>query len=105
MSWKKTPILLLRSSKSICNGIMPLYAISQISHLGLGNLVHLLYIDGCMFFCYVDRHIKTLRMKIAEVHSQWEETEKQLKKKKFSSSKVQKKIEKVQTKYKVNLQN
>ena len=44
-------------------------------------------------------------MKIAEVHSQWEETEKQLKEKKFSSSKVQKKIEKVQTKYKVNLQN
>ena len=41
-------------------------------------------------------------MKIAEVRSQWEETEKQLKEKKFTSSKVQKNIEKVQAEIKVN---
>ena len=53
MSWKKIPFLLLRSSKSICNGITSLYIVSQISHLGLDNLVHLLYINGYMYFCYV----------------------------------------------------
>ena len=55
-----------------------------------------------MFFCYVYRHIKTLRKEIAKVRSQREETEKQLKEKKFTSSKVQKNIEKVQAEIKVN---
>ena len=55
-----------------------------------------------MFFCCVYRRIKTLQMEIAKVRSQREETEKQLKEKKFSSSKVQKNVEKVQAEIKVN---
>ena len=101
MSWKKIPFLLLRSSKSICNGIIQLYIASQINHLGLDSLIHLLYINGCMYF-YVYRRIKILRMEIAKVRSQREETEKQLKEKKFSSSKIQKSVKKVQEKVKVN---
>ena len=55
-----------------------------------------------MYFCYVYRRIKILRMEIAKVRSQREETEKQLKEKKFSSSKTQKSVEKVQEEVKVN---
>ena len=41
-------------------------------------------------------------MEIAKVRSQREETEKQLKEKKFSSSKTQKRVKKVQEEVKVN---
>ena len=100
MSWKKIPFLLLRSSKSLCiNGILQLYIASQVSHLGLDSLIQILYINGWMYFC---RRIKILRMEIAKVRSQREETEKQLKEKKFSSSKIQKSVKKVQEEVKVN---
>ena len=102
MSWKKIPFLLLRSSKSLCiNGILQLYIASQVNHLGLDSLIQILYINGCMYF-YVYRRIKILRMEIAKVRSQREETEKQLKEKKFSSSKIQKSVKKVQEEVKVN---
>jgi len=97
MSWKKTPILLLRSSKSIYSGITSAKSVTLRPWSSCSPSSFIL-----MVVCSVYRRIKTLRMKIAEVRSQREETEKQLKKKKFTSSKVQKNIEKVQAEMKVN---
>ena len=56
---------------------------------------------ACTFVMFY-RRIKVLRMEIAKVCSQREETEKQLKAKKFSTSKTQKSVKKVQEEVKVD---